>query len=498
MSTAESTETPRYGGWGRPDRGGLGNLSTLGTVLLVLGPMFAVMIFLRGSWTPTLVFLGIWGLVMLALGVRDRHHRTLVHQLGARLGFARARSTRSTIYRSGPVSRIPHGKHMLPGLLAASELTEHRDAHGRPFCLVHYPSTRHYAVTIACEPDGLSLVDQSTVDNRVAQWGHWLSALSTEPGLHAATVTIETTPDSGARLRREMQSALTEDAPELSRQMYAEIERNYPSGAAQVRGWVTLVFRGGSRRRRNAQEVAVEVSSRLPELTANLQHVGAGRAVPVTAQQLCEVVRTAYDPEGARLIEAAHADQEVPVLSWDQCGPVTAVATWDTYRHDSGISRTWAMSDAPKGEVYSNILARLLEPVPGVNRKRITLCYRPYDPARAVRTVESDVDKADFRVTGARRPTARSRARLQSARKTADEESRGAGLVQFDMLLTATVTSEEDLPDAAAIVDSLATSARVAIRPVNGSQDSAFAAALPIGVLPTEHSQIAQSTREML
>ena len=66
------------------------------------------------------------------------------------------------------------------------------------------------------------------------------------------------------------------------------------------------------------------------------------------------------------------------------------------------------------------------------------------------------------------------------------------------MLLTATVTNEEDLPDAAAIVDSLATSARVAVRPVNGSQDSAFAAALPIGVLPTEHSQIAQSTREML
>ena len=156
------------------------------------------------------------------------------------------------------------------------------------------------------------------------------------------------------------------------------------------------------------------------------------------------------------------------------------------------------MSDAPKGEVYSNVLARLLEPAPGVTRKRVTLCYRPYDPARAVRTVESDVYKADFRVTGSRRPTARSRARLQSARKTADEESRGAGLGQFDLLLTATVTNEDEMPDAAAIVDSLATSARLAIRPVNGSQDSAFAAALPIGVLPVEHSQIAQNTRDML
>lgn len=497
MATTEM-EPIRYGGWGRPDRGGLGKMSTLATMLVVIGPMFALLIFLAFSWWPTLAYLAGWGLVMLALTIKDRHHRTIVHRVAARVGFGRAKGTGAVLYRSGPLSRVPYGKHMLPGLLAWSELSEHRDAHGRPFGLIHYPSTQHYAVVIACEPDGLSLVDQKTVDFRVAQWGHWLSALSTEPGLHSASATIETTPDSGARLRREVASGLREDAPELSKQMYAEIIEQYPAGAAQVRAWVTLVFRGGSRRRRNVKEVAVEISSRLPELTANLQHVGAGTAVPVTAQGLCELVRTAYDPAAARLIEAAHAEQEVPELTWTDCGPVTAVATWDTYQHDSGVSRTWQMTSAPKGEVYSHVLSRLLEPSPGVDRKRVTLTYRPYDPAHAATTVEQDVDKANFRVDGSRRPTARAKNAQRAAAKTADEEARGAGLVSFDMLITATVTDPDSLPEAAAIVDSLATSAKVQVRPVNGSQDSAFAGCLPLGVVLGDHSRITAVARESL
>lgn len=489
---------PRYGGWGRPDRGGLGNMNTAATVLLVLGPMVAVGVFIVASWLVTLIYLAVWGALMLALAVRDRHQRTILHTAGAVAGYTRARATRATMYRSGPVSRIPLGRHMLPGLLASSELSEHTDSHGRAFAIIRYPSTRHYAVVIGCEPDGMSLVDHHTIDHRVAQWGHWLAALAGEPGLHAASVTVETTPDSGARLRREVSSSLAQDAPDLARAVYQEIMDTYPAGSAQARSWVTLVFRGGNRRRRNASEIAVEVASRLPELTSNLQHVGAGVATPLTAQAVCEIARTAYDPAAGRLLEMAHANQETPVISWDDCGPVATQTAWDHYRHDSGVSRTWAMTGAPRGESYSSVLARLLEPARDVDRKRLTLTYRPYDPARAARTVEQNVDKADFRVTGSRRATSRSRAQLRAAQQSADEEARGAGLVQFDLMVTATVSDVEALPDASAVIDSLAASARLQLRPVYGSQDSAFAAALPLGVIPADHSSVAASARESL
>lgn len=500
MSVDEKTHEPiRYGGWGRPDRGGVGKLSLLATMLLIIGPIFAVLLFVAFRWVPTLVYLSIWAAVMLALSVRDRHKRTVFHRLSARLAFMRAKASGANIYRSGPLSRIPYGRHLLPGLLASTEVTEHEDAWGRRFGLINYRLSRHYAVVLACEPDGFTLLDEKTVENRVGQWHHWLSSLTDEPGLQAASVTIETAPDSGARLRREVETLVSDDAPDFARQMYGEIAATYPAGSAQVRAWVTLVYRGDSRRRRNPAEVALEVGTRLPALSANLQYVGAGGvARPVDARGLCELVRTAYDPATAPLLEASRAAGETPDLSWEESGPVTHVAEWDHYVHDSGVSRTWEMTEAPRGEIYHRILGGLLEPTPDVARKRVTLMYRPFDPATAAVVVERDRDKADFRVEGSRKSTARAKAAQRAAWKAADEEARGSALTSFNMLITATVPDKADLPDATAKIESLAGAARLRIRPVYGSQDSAFAGSLPLGVVLGIHSRITPALREAL
>ena len=64
------------------------------------------------------------------------------------------------------------------------------------------------------------------------------------------------------------------------------------------------------------------------------------------------------------------------------------------------------------------------------------------------------------------------------------------------MLVTATVLEPGQLPAAESAISNLAPTARVALRPVWGSQDSAFAAALPVGLfLPCapESPRISQS-----
>ena len=139
------------------------------------------------------------------------------------------------------------------------------------------------------------------------------------------------------------------------------------------------------------------------------------------------------------------------------------------------------MSQAPRGEVRENVLARLVAPHGDIARKRVTLLYRVIDPGEAARIVERDLHNADFRVNSSARPTARAVVEQQAARATAQEEARGAALVNFGMLLTATVFEREQLPAAVAAVENLAPTARVSLRPVWGSQDSAFAAALPVG-----------------
>jgi hypothetical protein len=86
----------------------------------------------------------------------------------------------------------------------------------------------------------------------------------------------------------------------------------------------------------------------------------------------------------------------------------------------------------------------------------------------------------------------------RASEATAREEARGAGLVNFGMLVTATVTSTSQCADARAAVDNLAASARIMLRPVFGSQDSAFAAGLPLGLVLPAHLRVPAEIRESL
>ena len=212
----------------------------------------------------------------------------------------------------------------------------------------------------------------------------------------------------------------------------------------------------------------------------------------------CEAIRIAYDPAAAVLIEEAHAAGEVPELTWPDVGPSAAEAGWAGYRHDSAYSCTWAMTQAPRGNVQSGVLRRLLAPHREIARKRVTMLFRPIDAARAAAMVEADLRAAEFRATSSDKPAARDSLAVRAAAATASEEASGAGLVQFGMLVTATVTDLDKRPDARAAIDNLAATARLRLRPVYGSQDSAFAAALPLGLVLSKHIKVPAELRDKL
>jgi hypothetical protein len=435
------------------------------------------------------------------LAVRDRHGLSVLKRIAILLGWWRTRLSGTELYRSGPLSHTEWGVFQLPGLAAASRLSEWADSYGRRFALLQLPANGHYTVVLVAEPDGASLVDTEQVDSWVAHWGGWLASLGNEPGLTAASVTIETAPDSGARLRRQVATAADPDAPAVAQAVLRELVETYPAGSATVRASIALTFdaaprRGG--RRRDDREMARDLATRLPGLTQRLHATGAGAARPMTGQELCETVRIAYDPPAARLIEAARAEKQTPQLTWSQVGPTAQQASWDALRHDGGWSVTWSMTGAPRGEVYSSVLAQLLAPHPDIDRKRVTLLYRPLNAARAAHVVESDRRNADFKVSSTRRPSARALNEQRSTAATAEEEARGAGLINFGMVVTATVAAADRLADARAAIDHLAATARVQLRPVYGSQDSAFAAGLPLGLVLPEHLNVPAGIRNRL
>ena len=184
-------------------------------------------------------------------------------------------------------------------------------------------------------------------------------------------------------------------------------------------------------RRRDATETAHDLATRLGGITQRLHATGAGVAMPVDAQRLCEIVHAAYNPRAAELLEEARAAGEPAELGWEDVGPAAADARAESYWHDGAVSRHVGDVQAPRGEVRENVLARLIAPHGDIARKRVTLLYRVIDPGEAARIVERDLHNAEFRVNSAARPTARAVVEQQAARATAQEEARGAALVEL-------------------------------------------------------------------
>jgi hypothetical protein len=476
-------------------------LGSLGTMLLLGGMIFMVFVVMAaGLMAGTVVGVALGGMLLVLL-VKDKHDRNMLSRMADRIGWWNARSAGAHLYRSGPLGRTAWGTFQLPGLAAPSRLSEYSDSYGRRFALIYVPFTGHYTVVLGTEPDGAALVDTEQIDLWVAGWGRWLANLGDEPGVEAASVTVETAPDTGTRLRREVTTHIDPDAPEFAKAMLREAVDRYPAGSSTVKAYVAITFSAAARaggKRRKPEEMGRELAARLPGLTQGLGSTGAGAARPLSAQELCEVVRIAYDPAAAVLIEEAHAMGETPELTWPDVGPTAHEASWGSYMHDGALSVSWQMTAAPRGNVQSGVLARLLAPHRDIARKRIALLYRPLDAARAAGLVEADLRAAEFRQTSSSKPSARDVLATRQARATAAEEASGAGLVNFGLVVTATVLDPEKKADALAAVDNLSATARLRLRVVHGAQDSAFAAALPLGLVLPKHLRVPAELREQL
>jgi len=167
-----------------------------------------------------------------------------------------------------------------------------------------------------------------------------------------------------------------------------------------------------------------------------------------------------------------------------EAGPVGAVESWDSYRHDGAFSVTWGWHEPPRQRVTSGVLARMLSP--SRFTKRVTLVYRPLPAGEAARVLEAQVNAAAFRDAYRRAQrrdeTARDVADRAQAQRAAAEEAQGAGVVVMSLYVTATVTDQAALSAAAADVESRADQAKIRLRRLYGAQASGFAATLPVGL----------------
>lgn len=499
MSTT-APEPRTYGGWRLPKSPGIMGFDLLSSVVLLGACIVCIFTLLLGGFLAMIAIAALCAMVLAVLVTKDRHHRSGLKRIANRVSWQQARFNGSQHYRSGPLGKSRWGTYQLPGLLANTKLHEYSDAWGQLFAILELPTKGHYSITFKVEPEGSSLVDHEQQDQWVGRYAAVLKRLGDEPGLIAAQITVETAPDTGARLRRHVQRRIDADAPEVAKAMLRDVMETYPAGAASVKVWIAFTFNSMVHGKRlKVDEFADEIKPRLRHVGEQFHGTGVGRARALNAQQLCELVRSAYNPSvAADLDEANLSGQPIP-LRWHDVGPAGAEAYWDAYAHDDALSMTWAMSIAPRGVVYHSILQKLLEPNRHVARKRVTMLYRVLDPATSARTVDADVRSAITAATATKRPRATHTQELRLATQTAEEEARGAGLIDYALMVTATV----DGNDAAArkvaqvTVENLGATARLMLRPLTGSQDAAFVGALPLGVALPEYTAIPRQIRRL-
>ena len=476
-----------YGGWRRPVSYGFLNL-TLGQSLWALAGVGIVFILglNRGiTWAAGgAILLAAWGWVITT---KDKHQVNLIDRAEEKIVFGLNKAKGNTVFRGGALAPTKKASQrlVLPGILSGCKVSEYVDSWNRSFALVEHPNNTA-AVVIRLTPSGSNLVDQETVDIQVAYWGQWIGDLSNESGITGASITIESLPDLGGRLNREVTSRRAANCPQVAGEVIEGV-LDESTGSNQVRVWVTLTFNlaalGG---RKNKEIAGREIASRLPGLTQGLVAAGGGATHLVTVNELARLVRSAYDPDSEELFDQALAAGQTINLDWSQSGPVFAQADFSSYRHDGAVSRVWTMTCPPRGAVQSAVLSRLLEPNRDVQRKRVTILYQPMDAAKAPSVVERDLNHARANAAGAR-PSARSINELAAASEVASEEASGAGLVDFAMIITATTTPDH-LEDTSVTVNALSAASRLLIRPAYGAQDSGFALGLPLGLHPVNAS----------
>ena len=442
------SELRTFGGW-RERRGfgvaGLSGTQTGGALLAVIGTLIVALL------QPAV-------LTWIAFPLCAVFALVLVRVRGESLAGLIDKRVRLRV--SGGVRRTSWDAPM-PGMLEGLRVIEATDADGRQVGLVWMPGESLTAL-VPVEPLGTELVADAEVEAWMQGWSDWLAHLGYAAEVERVAVTVASGPTPVL------------PAQPTSDQLAAAVVTDLSAVARHMRSKtvVSLTL---------AAPDSSEVTARC---AAVLELVGAGGVLArcgmsvlpaMSAEDVSLWVRQAFDPwlpEGP----TTPADMR----------PTAVEERWATYRHDSAVSACYAWQEPPGEVVAPQTLVRLLGPA--AYPKRVSVVYTPVPAHIAAREVDRQAEAALFRKEYRRRlgrdETARDQVDLQRARRTAQEQATGAGVVDVCMYVAVSATGDEGIAPVTADLDSRAGESRVRLRRSYGAQAEVFAATLGLGLVP--------------
>lgn len=469
---------------GQPSRRtGLGGLSMKTTLVIGIGFLIFLVFQMVGATKAGLFIVVPITLIVAALVTINIGGRTIGQMVQIVAQDIRQHSRGEDTYLSGPSSRVPGGSYRLPGVFARTELLIGVDAVGREFGVIFDRPRREATVVFSAQLSGETTITQDERNAQTSDWGRWLASLSLSGDVVSTAVTVATRPGTGDLVAQEVAATTKEDAPWIAKQIQNEAAQYLSQGVPDIAAHVSVTFHVTVS---DAQDTSFMdlLATRLPTLYETLVWAGI-QAEPMNGAQVCARAHMFYNPAAEGDFEELSVNGIDHGLDWTDIGPAWAKKERSAYHHEGATSVTWEMAQAPRSTFEDTLLTGLMAPHSRVERKRVTLIYRPYEAGSGAGRVESE--HRDAMVAANSSKSIRSAAaemRLEHTEAARRAQARGAQLGRYSLFVTATAAPDDDLARVRHDVEQMGAQANVRLRVMRRQQDAAFAVSCGLGQLP--------------
>ncbi|MCQ9334506.1 hypothetical protein NQ042_10560 [Corynebacterium phoceense] len=480
---SESLSVPVYA-LGQPSRRtGIGGFSMKTTI--VLGAGFIGFLACQLGGVQKIGFMVILPItVVLALLVSINVGGRSVAQ-GAEMMFQdwRRRVKGDNIYISGPSSRFAGGRYRLPGSLARTELLEGRDAVGRDFGVIFDRHRREATVLLDCQLSGQTAMTQQERNDITANWGRWLAGLSLSGDVVSAVFVINSRPDTGELVAKEVEATVHDDAPEVAKRIMREASDELSVGIPETESHVAVTLKVSISEPDDTSFLQL-LGTRLPGLYEDLTWSGI-QATPMSGDEVCARAHKFFNPASEGDFEELAVTGQPHDLAWYDVGPAFAEVRKNTYRHDGVASVTWEMASAPRSTFEDTLLGNLIAPHARIDRKRVALVYRPFEAGSGASRVEAEHRDAMVAANSSKKiRSAAAEMRLEHTEAARRAQARGAQLGRYSLFVTATTNDEQVLDRIRHDVKQLGAQANLRLREMSRQQDAGFITSCGLGQIP--------------
>ncbi|MDR2566715.1 MAG: PrgI family protein [Bifidobacteriaceae bacterium] len=386
-----------------------------------------------------------------------------------------------TVYRRRIAKPRPAGTLALPGDAAA--LRQHQDP-ATGAVMVHDPHNQTLTATAELAHPSFVLLDPLDQERRVQTWGRVLASCCRSGRVARVQILERTLPDSGTGLADWWRKHGRDDGSWTARVYRDLIDRAGPASERhQTTISVALDLKAAVRAVRGAgggiKGAAAVLGQECATLATALRAADLRVARWWGPEELAFALRTAYDPDAARRLEAN------PQLGRDlaQAGPVAVRESWARMRTDTGFHAVLWISEWPRSQVFPGFLAPLL--LSSGIRRAFSLTVEPMRADQAARDLrkkktEHLADQTQRARIGQIEDAAQ-QAEYQDVLAQEADLASGHGVCRYTGLIAVTAPTEPGLQAALAAVEQAAVQASCETRTLVGQQAQAFtAAALPL------------------